>query len=301
LELAVLRVICCKINDHTYQVDNQALLIIIAFISFLSFFATGISSAQVADYKPAELQKAYIDEHPAQKIPLDLKFTNDAGQEETVGQYFHKGKPVIIVLAYYSCPMLCTFVLNGVATGLRQLDWTAGKEFQVLTISIDTLENFEQAAAKKATLIQGINRPGIEDGWRFFVGRGKQVAMLADALGFHYYYDNDQKMYAHPTAIFVLTEDGIISRYLYGIEYNKQDLRLALLEASQGKIGNTLDRLLLYCYHYDPNAKGYVLFAENLMKLGGLMTVFIVVIVLGVFWTRERTKRSESPLAVTKL
>lgn len=276
--------------------DNKVLLLVIAFVSFLSFFATGVASAQVADYKPAELQKANIDEQPGQKIPLDLKFTNDAGQEETLGQYFHQGRPVIIVLAYYSCPMLCTFVLNGVATGIRQLDWTAGKEFQVLTISIDTLETPGQAAAKKATLIQGINRPGIENGWRFFVGHGKQVAMLADALGFHYYYDNDQKMYAHPTAIFVLTEDGAISRYLYGIEYKKQDLRLALMEASQGKIGNTLDRLLLYCYHYDPNAKGYVLFAENLMKLGGLMTVFMVAIVLGIFWSRERTKRFENQL-----
>jgi protein SCO1/2 len=294
----VLRAICCKINGHKYRVDNQALLLIIALVSFLSFFATGITTAQVADYKPAELQKASIDEHPGQKIPLDLTFTNDSGQEEALSKYFHQGKPVIIVLAYYSCPMLCTFVLNGVATGLRQLDWTAGKEFQVLTISIDTLENFEQAAAKKATLLQGVNRPGIENGWRFFVGHGTQVATLANALGFHYYYDERQKMYAHPTAIFVLTEDGMISRYLYGIEYKKQDLRLALLEASQGKIGNTLDRLLLYCYHYDPNAKGYVLFAENLMKLGGLLTVFIVVIILGVFWTRERTKRSESQLRV---
>ena len=290
----MLRVICCKINDHIYQVYNKALLIAIAFVSFLLFMAIGIASAQVADYKPAELQKANIDEHPGQKIPLDLIFTNDAGQEETLGHYFHQGKPVIIVLAYYSCPMLCTFVLNGVAAGIRQLDWNAGKEFQILTISIDTLENFAQAAAKKATLIQGINRPGIENGWRFFVGHGSQVAMLANALGFHYYYDNDQKMYAHPTAIFVLTEDGTISRYLYGIEYKKQDLRRALLEASQGKIGNTLDRLLLYCYHYDPNAKGYVLFAENLMKLGGLMTVFMVAIVLGIFWSRERIKRFEN-------
>ena len=268
----------------------RSFLILLA-IAIIVVFSLRINTyAQVVDYKPEELQKAFIEEHAGQKIPLDLVFTNDAGEQETLGNYFHQRKPVLMVLAYYSCPMLCTFVLNGVAADLRQLDWTAGKEFQVLTISIDTLETSQQAADKKAMLIQGINRLGIENGWRFFVGSGSQVSALANALGFHYYYDKDQKMYAHPTAIFVLTEDGTISRYLYGIEYNKQDLRLALLEASQGKIGNTLDRLILYCYHYDPNAKGYVLFAENLMKLGGILTIFVIAAFLGMLWMRERRK-----------
>ena len=272
-------------------------LAIAVFIAAL-IFSSSYSSAQVADYKPSELQKADIEEHLGQKIPLNLTFTNDTGQKEEIGDYFHQGRPVIIVMAYYSCPMLCTFVLNGVSTAIRQSDWIAGRDYQVLTVSIDTMENSEMAATKKASLIQGINRPGVEDGWRFFVGDGKNVPALANALGFHYYYDQDQKMYAHPTAIFVLTEDGTISRYLYGIEYKKQDVRLALLEASQGKIGNTIDRLLLYCYHYDPNAKGYVLFAQNLMKLGGLLTVMIMAAFWGIFWTKEHAKRPDEKVAI---
>lgn len=262
------------------------------FVAGLLLLGAGRLQAQTVQDSLPELSKIDVVEHLGEHVPLDLTFTNDVGETVGLGDYFHHGKPVILVLAYYTCPMLCTMVLNGVSDAVKALDWLPGKEFQMLTISIDPSETPELAAGKKARYLENLGKKGIENGWRFFVGAESQSKALADAVGFKYYYDTEKKMYAHPAVVTILTEEGKISRYLYGLEFKPQDLRMALLEASQGKIGNTIDRLILYCYHYDPSAKGYVAIAGRIMRLGGALTLIILGAIIGTLWARERLRRS---------
>ncbi len=250
------------------------------------------SMAQVVRDSVPEMQKIDIVEHLGETIPLDLTFTNDAGEVHQLDDYFHQGKPVVITMAYYNCPMLCSMVLNGLSDGIRGLSLTPEEDFNVLTISINPNETAELAGAKRYRYLENLGEQGKNNGWRFFVGAESQSRTLADALGFQYYYDEDRKEYAHPAGAFILTEDGKISRYLYGLEFKSRDLKMALLEASQGKIGTTLDRLILYCFHYDPNAKGYVVMAGNVMKLGGVGTLVILTIFLSILWGRERAQRT---------
>ncbi len=240
----------------------------------------------------SELKKMGVVERLGDKIPFDLKFTDDSGKIVRIGDYFNQDKPVILNLAYYTCPMLCNLVMNGIAQGVKQLDLLPGKDFQIISVSIDPHDSVTLAAEKRANYIKSIGKPITEAGWRFLIGSGDQSKALADAVGFEYYYDRDKNQYAHPAVIFVLTPDGHISRYLYGIEFKKNDLRLALLEASQGKIGSTLDRIILYCYHYDPDAKGYVLFATKLMRLGGIITVILLAISSGYILEKRTERRS---------
>ena len=234
-----------------------------------------------------------VKEHLGGKIPLDLTFVNDSGRTVRLAEYFRPGRPVLLVLAYYNCPMLCTLVLNGVADVMKKVAWQPGKEYQVVTVSIDPRESDTLAALKRTRYLEYLGRPGSAEGWRFHVGSEDQIRKLADAIGFEYFYMEDRKEYAHPAAIYVLTADGTISRYLYGIQFNERDVRLAVLEASEGKIGSTVDRLLLYCFHYDPDAKGYVVLATNVMKLGGLATLLIFGVFLVVLWIRDKTKPVE--------
>ncbi|KAB2881033.1 SCO family protein [bacterium] len=232
-------------------------------------------------------------EHLSDTIPLDLEFTDDEGKKTVLGDYFHQGKPVVIVLAYYNCPMLCTLVLNGVADAVKQNNWTPGEDYRIVTISIDSSETAELAGLKRKRYLEYLAKPEADAGWRFHVGDHTQIVRLADALGFKFFYDADRKEFAHPAVVFILGEDGKISRYLYGIQFNDRDFRLALVEASEGKVGNTLDRLLLYCFHYDPASKGYVVMAMNVMKLGGLATMLILGLFLAVMWKRDRTSKKE--------
>ncbi|MCX6833272.1 MAG: SCO family protein, partial [candidate division Zixibacteria bacterium] len=182
----------------------------------LLLLGAGRLQAQVVQDSLPELRKIDVVEHLGESVPLDLVFTNDAGETVKLGDYFHHGKPVILVLAYYTCPMLCTMVLNGVSDAVKALDWLPGKEFQILTISIDPSETPELATGKKARYLDNLGKKGVENGWRFFVGAESQSKALANAVGFKYYYDTEQKMYAHPAVVTILTEEGKISRYLYG-------------------------------------------------------------------------------------
>lgn len=258
--------------------------------------SVGSMYGQIVTKDDPDLKKIDVIEHLGDKIPMTLEFTNDQGQLVNLSHYFNKGKPVLMTLAYYRCPMLCTFVLNGLVNGASSLPYTPGVDYQMVTISIDPTETVELAAAKKKTHVAALKRPGAEQGWDFLVGEGKNSKALAEALGFKYYYDQERDEYAHPAVSFILTEEGIISRYMYGIEHKEQDLRLALLEASEGKIGSTLDKFILYCYHYDPAAKGYVLFAGNVMRIGGVLTIVILGGILLILWRRESLKK----IAATK-
>jgi len=269
---------------------RSAQLLLVAGVLLLQLASPALAQTVRTDI--AELKKMDVVERLGDKIPFDLHFADDSGKTVLIGDYFNHDKPVILNLAYYTCPMLCNLVMNGIAQGVKQLDLLPGKDFQIVTISIDPRDSISLAAEKRANYIKSIGKPGIDDGWRFLVGSADQSEALADAVGFEYFYDKEKGQYAHPAAIMILSPDGRISRYLYGIEFKKNDLRLALLEASQGRIGNTLDRIILYCYHYDPNAKGYVLFATNLMKLGGLLTVILLAIILAVLWMNDRSRKS---------
>jgi len=172
------------------------------------------------------------------------------------------------------------------------LDWVPGKEFKILTVSIDPTENVELAAAKKSRYYADFGKAMAEDGWVFFIAEESQSKALADAIGFQYYYDKERDQYAHPAVITIISPNGKISRYLYGIEFKERDLKLGLLEASEGKIGTTLDRFLLYCYHYDPDSKGYAILAGNVMRFGGGITLILLIIFLGSLWVKEQLKGS---------
>ncbi len=246
-----------------------------------------------------DLAKIDIVEHLGAKIPLDLKFNDESGRNVTLRDYFGKGKPVLLTLGYYECPMLCNLVFNGVADGVRNLQWTPGEQFTMLTVSINPKETSTLAGAKKQNYLKYMHRPESSADWTFLVGDQSQSKALADAIGFAYVYDESTGQYGHAACAYLLTEDGTIARYLYGIEFPTRDLKFGLLEAGQGKIGSTVDRLLLYCYHYDPAAKGYVLFAQNVMKIGGGMTMIAVATLLFFLIRRERRQRRIAAIPVT--
>ena len=269
--------------------------IVPALTVIMLIFLMGINSslnAQVVNKNPAELQGIDIEEHLNRDIPLDFHFIDDHGDSVTLSDYFHQQKPVILIMGYYSCPMLCGLVMNGVSEVVKKIPLTFGTDYRIVSVSIDTAETDVIATAKKKQHLEQIGVPVTSDGWMFLTGDGSQSRGLADAIGFKYYYDEKKEMYAHAAVITVLTEDGKISRYLYGIEYNPNDLRLALLEAAQGKVGNTIDRIILYCYHYDPQAGGYVIFAGNVMRAGGAFTLVAVALFVGILWIRDRRKKA---------
>lgn len=263
--------------------------VIMSLLAVLVVLPRSASSQVVLDSVP-ELRDVTIDEHLGSKVPLNLVFTDQNGRRVTLGDYFKAGKPVILNLAYYECPMLCSIVLNGVGSAVKQLDWLPGDKFEMVVVSFNPRETYSLAAAKRENYLKELNRPGAD--WTFLVGDSSQSQALANALGFKYFYDEKTHEYAHTAAAFILTPDGTISRYLYGIEFNPKDVRLALLEASKGEIGTTLDKLILYCYHYDPNAKGYVVMATNVMRIGGVMSVGLLALFLALLWRSDRHSKA---------
>lgn len=257
-------------------------------------------SQTIRDDDPA-LRGIDVVEHPGDSIPRDIILTNDAGETVTLGDYFDGDRPALLVLAYYTCPMLCNLILNGLTAGAGQLSILPGKDYRILVVSIDPTETFDLAAAKKQNYLGQFGRPETAAGWTFFVAAEDQSRRLADAIGFKYYYDEDLKQYAHAALVTVVTGSGVISRYLYGIEFKSRDLKFALMEASEGAIGSTFDRILLYCYHYDPDAGGYTVLAANVMKLGGAVTLFLLAGLLGFFWIREIRRRATRPESMQKV
>lgn len=278
-------------GQDSRQYSSSLFWFVIGAVILLAFTASPLSAQQIID-KPQEFENAGVDEHLGDTIPMNLTFTNEQGEPVELSQYFHQDKPVIVTLVYYSCPMLCNLILNGLSDGLSRLDWTPGKEYQIVTISFNPRETPKLAAAKKENYLKSLGKPGGEKGWAFLTGTEDQSKALADAIGFRYYWDEENQQYAHPSAIFVMTPEGAISRYLYGIEYKTNDLKLSMLEASRGNIGSTVDKIILYCFHYDPDSRGYVVFAGNVMKLGGALTLGVLLLFLGIFWRREKSRKN---------
>ena len=250
-----------------------------------SLSAPAVVRAQLADptqnigVRPELLKEVGIDQKLNDQIPLDLTFNDEHGNPVQLRQFFGR-KPVILSLVYFNCPMLCTQVLNGLTSSLKLQSLDAGKDFNILTISIDPTDKPLIAEARQEMYTGMYGRPGAAQGWRFLTGEDAQIKQLASAVGFRYAFDSDSKQYAHASAIMVLTSEGKISRYLYGISYPVRDLRLALVEASEGKIGTPVDSILLFCYHYDPHTGKYGLLISRVIQAGGGLTILLLAILV---------------------
>ncbi|RMH73830.1 MAG: SCO family protein [Gemmatimonadetes bacterium] len=271
----------------------MALRRLIFMLVFVLGGAASLSAQLILD-QPSELQGIDVEEHLGESIPLDLVFTDDTGQAVTLAQYFTADKPVLLTLNYYRCPMLCSLILNGAVEAIKPLHLIPGEDFQWVTVSIDPRETAQLAAAKKKMYLESLGKSVPEEGWAFLVGTAANIDALASAVGYQYYYDKTNDQYAHPAVLTFLSPEGKITRYLYGLTFNTQDVRLALLEASEGKIGNTIDKLILSCFHYDPDAKGYVVLASNVMRLGGILTIIVLTVFLSSFWVKEHVRRPHS-------
>ncbi len=264
----------------------------------LAVLAAGPVAAQRTEPLPKELEGVGITEVPGARIPQDLTFVDENGRNVRLADYFAAGRPVILTLNYYRCPMLCGLMLNGLLDGLKELKWTPGREFEIVTVSIDPLETPTLARLKKQSYMEELGRPEAVAGWHFLVGRPESIKALADAVGFHYRYNEERREYAHAAGLFVATPDGRVARYLYGVMYEGRTLRLALTEAAEGKIGSSADQLLLYCFHYDAQEGRYVVAATSIMRLGGGATALILGLWL-VTWWRRSARRENSDVGVT--
>jgi protein SCO1/2 len=252
--------------------------------------AVALATVGRADDKlPGILTEVGVDQRLNNSVPLDLPFRDEAGNPITLGECVD-GKPTILVLAYYRCPMLCSQVLNAVVETIRGIPFQLGKEFNIVTVSFDAREKPALAAAKKANYLEEYGRAGGANGWHFLTGTQTSITDLADAVGFRYRYDPKQDQFAHASAIMILTPQGKVARYFFGIRYPAGDVRLSLVEASQNRIGRPIDQLLLYCYHYDPDTGKYTPVVMNLMRLGGVVTLLVLGAMFGLFWAHERRR-----------
>ncbi len=249
----------------------------------------GTPGALPVGVKPAALEGVGIEEHLGRQIDLNLTFTAENGYPVALKDFFHSGKPVLLDLIYYSCPNLCTLILNGQTAAMRELlPWTPGKEYEVVTISIDPNESFDLARKKKAIYLSSFDHPA--PGWHFLCDRDGNAKKLAESIGFKYRWDERTQQFAHAGGIMVLTPEGKMARYLYGATYHPRDLRFSLAEASENRTTMAVQKILLFCYHYDPQAGGYVLFATNLMRAGGVLTVLLIAFFLRRMYVAERRK-----------
>lgn len=228
---------------------------------------------------PTALAGVGIDQKLNEQLPLDAVFRDEEGTEVKLGQYFGK-KPVVLALVYYDCPMLCTQILNGMVGSFKVMSFTPGTEYEIVSVSFDPRETPKLAKAKKKTYVNYLTEPkrsGAETAWHFLTGDEENIKRLTEAIGFHYHFDQSTNQFAHASAIYVATPQGKLARYFYGIEYAPRDLRLGLVEASENKIGTPVDRLMLYCYHYDPARGKYGATVINLIRAGGVLTLVALV------------------------
>ena len=269
-----------------------------AFASSIVFLALAAMSlparAQLADGAPIQsagvrpdlLRDVGLDQKLGDSIPLDLAFRDEHGLPVTLRQFFGQ-KPVILTLVYYQCPMLCTEVLNGLLRSAKELPLEIGKDFTIVTVSIDPAERAVLAEVKHELYTGLYGQPGAPQGWHFLTGSDPQIKALSEAVGFRYAYDSATGQFAHPSAIMLLTPAGKLARYFYGISYPSRDLRLGLVEASQDKIGSPIDQVLLYCYHYDPATGKYGLLISRVIQVAGGLTVLCMALVIAILFRRE--------------
>ena len=241
--------------------------------------------------KPGLMKEVDIEEHFDAAIPMTLGFVDDADVPVMLRQYFHDDRPAVITLNYSDCPQLCSMQLSQFVKSLKQVELSAGRDFQVLTISLDPNEKPARAAQTKQRYLSQYGREGAADGWHFLTGSNNNIKAIADAIGFKYAYNPTRDEYAHPAAIVMLTPDGRIARYLYGLDFHPRTLRLALVESSEGKIGTAIDRFILSCFHWDSSEGDYSFHAWTAMRAGGVLTVFVLGGALLGFFRKESRKR----------
>jgi protein SCO1/2 len=251
----------------------------------------GIAAAQQMGIPAASLpmmvQGVGIDQNLNAQLPLELKFKDENGQVVRLGQYF-RDKPVVLALVYYQCPGLCDLILNGLSHTMEQISLNVGSDYEVVTVSFNPKETWQLANAKKANYIEKYNRSGAKEGWHFLTGDEASIKSLADTVGFHYKYDPVNNQFAHASAIYVITPEGKIARYFYGIEYKPRDFRLGLVEASANKIGTPADQVLLFCYHYDPTTGKYGMAITQVTRALGTATVLLLGGFVFIMLRRER-------------
>ena len=243
----------------------------------------GLPAASV----PGMVQGVGIDQNLNAQVPLDLTFKDDTGQTVQLGQYFRQ-KPVVLALVYYECPGLCDLILNGLSHVMQQVSLNIGSDYQVVTVSFNPKETWQLAVAKKGNYIEKYNRPGVKEGWHFLTGDEPSIKTLADTIGFHYKYDQKSQQYVHASAIYVLTPEGKISKYFYGIDYNPRDFRLGLVDASSNKIGSVADRVLLFCCQYDPTTGKYGVAISRVIRVLGTATALCLFGFVFVMLRRDR-------------
>ncbi len=235
----------------------------------------------------AFLKEIGFDQKLGAPLPLDITFADDTGKTVRLGEYFGQ-RPVVMLLTYYNCTMLCPLLLDGLVRALRPLSFEIGKQFAVLTVSINPRETPAIAASRKELYVQRYGRPGAERGWHFLTGKADAIAAVTQAIGFRYVYDKQKDEYAHAEGVVLVTPEGRVSRYLYGVEFSPRDLRLGLVEAAARKIGSPVDQLLLYCYHYDPLTGTYGLIIMNVIRVAGFTTVLMLGSFMLVMFRRDR-------------
>jgi protein SCO1 len=254
---------------------SNTFFITAAFIAGAATVASAQQFGLPAAAVPAMVQGVGIDQNLNAQVPLELTFRDETGQSVRLGQYFRE-KPVVLALVYYECPGLCDLILNGLSHVMQQTSLNIGSDYQVVTVSFNPKETWQLATAKKANYIEKYNRAGAKEGWHFLTGDQASIKTLADTVGFHYNYDPISKQFAHASAIMVLTPEGKIARYFYGIEYKPRDFRLGLVEASANKIGTPADQVLLFCYHYDPTTGKYGVMITQVTRALGTATVLLL-------------------------
>jgi len=253
-------------------------------------FAVLAGTAAAQQYGlPAMVRGVGIDQNLNAQVPLDLTFKDETSQTVRLGRYFRQ-KPVVLALVYYECPGLCDMVLNGLTHSMEQITLNLGQDYEVVTVSFNPRENWQLAASKKANYVEKYQRKGAAEGWHFLTGQEENIKKLADVTGFHYKYDPISKQFAHAAGIMVLTPEGRIARYLYGIEYKPRDLRLGLVEASEHKIGSPVDAIMLFCYHYDPMTGKYGLVITNVIRTLGSATVIGLVALIFMLVRHDRNR-----------
>lgn len=258
--------------------------------------AAAPARAQLVEDTPKELEGVGITDKPDSPLPLDLTFKDENGETVTLGKYFKQGKPVALSLVYFNCPMLCNLFLDGFTAGVRDLGWTPGDQFEAVTVSIDPTDTPEGATAKREHYVESLGKPEAAAGWHFLTGTDENVHRLADAVGFRYRFDEEKHQYMHAAGLFVATPEGHLSRTLYGVMFDKQTLRLALVEASNGKIGSPVDQVLLFCFAYDHTEGRYGPAAMKLMRAGGALTMLVFAIFLVAHWKRDSRRRRQAQL-----
>lgn len=265
--------------------------LVLAATLVLGGFAHAIDEKQapmVSTDKPREFDGIGIDEHLGQQVDLTMKFKDETGKDVTLANYYDGIHPVVISMVYFNCPGLCNFHLNGVVESMKEMDWKAGEKFQLLAISFDPKETPDLAAPKKANYMKLYDRAGTENGFHFLTADAETIKKITETVGFKYRWDEQSKEWAHASAAVITNPDGKISRYLHGIMFDAPTFKMALNEATQGRIGNVIDQMIFYCFKYDPTKSKYTLYAFRIVQIGGVLVILILAALLGPVWLRAR-------------